>query len=155
MWESSLMKKSSVKRKLNHLYKGSFSGSSFSAWWLHCFFPTSDLIWYMCACFCQDGFQHRGCGRFDNTYYGMTSLPFLTPEEPSCACAVREVFLTSGVKAVFILPNYSSRAHLLLLTLFLVWNKAPIYSTWQGPAAQCWGPTTSYLTLTLKKILKK
>ena len=35
-------------------------------------------------------------GRFDNTYYGVVPPPFLTPEEPLCACALGEVSLTSG-----------------------------------------------------------
>ena len=52
-------------------------------------------------------------GRFDNTYYGKAPLPFLTLEEPSCACAVREVFLTSRVIVVIILsiPTELSFCH--------------------------------------------
>ena len=58
----------------------------------------------------------EACGRFDSIYYGATPPPSLTPEEPSCTCAVREIFLTSGV---VILSLYCSRAQLLPLTFSL------------------------------------
>ena len=50
----------------------------------------------------------EACGRFDNTYYGVAPPPFLTPEEPSCACATGEVSLTSGVIDVAVLSLYSA-----------------------------------------------
>ena len=52
----------------------------------------------MCASFCQEGFQHRGLWGGWHTYYGMVPPPFLTPEEPFCACVVREASLTSRMR---------------------------------------------------------
>ena len=47
-------------------------------------------------------------GRFDSTYYWITPPPFLTPKEPSCASAVGEVSLPSGVIDVVILSLCSA-----------------------------------------------
>ena len=35
----------------------------------------------------------EACGGYVHTYYEVATPPFLTPKEPSCACADREVFL--------------------------------------------------------------
>ena len=58
----------------------------------------------------------EACGSFGITYCGGGTPSFLTPEEPFCACVVREVSLISGM---VILSLYSSRAQLLTLTLAL------------------------------------
>ena len=83
-------------------------------------FPTSVLSQgpplYLCTSFCQDRFQCRGLWELHSTYYEAVSLPFLTSEKSSYACAVGEGSLTSGVIDVVILSFYSSRDQLLPLS---------------------------------------
>ena len=66
---------------------------------------------------------------------GQWPPPFWTLKEPFCACAFREVSLTSSV--IEVQSFYSSKAHLLPLTFSLKCQRkwASIYSAWQTPEA--------------------
>ena len=82
-----------------------------------------------------------------STYYGVVPPPFLTPKEPSCTCADREVL------------DFRSR-HLICTLLELsfchlhcpwsVWLKTnfEFYSIWQIPGAQPSVPSISNLMFT-------
>ena len=117
------MRRSAVRRRLNHLYKAVLPGLCLPLTNYLTSFPTSDLPedppQYAWATFCQDGFQCRRLWEVWQHLLWGGAPPFLTPEEPFCTCAVWEVSLASGVIDVVLLSLHSSRAQLLPLTLSL------------------------------------
>ena len=61
-----------------------------------------------------------------NTYYGVVTPPFLTPKEPSCACADREVSLDLRSGHLISLLQQSSALPLALSLECLGENKASV-----------------------------
>ena len=62
------------------------------------------------------------CRGFVHTCYGVVPPPFLTPKEPSCTCADREVFLDFRSGPLFSLLQQSSASATSFL-LGLAWRK--------------------------------
>ena len=88
VWTSSLVRRSTVKRRLSHLYRAVLPGLCLPlANYLVSFF-TPDLPYnppqHICIALFQEGFQPRGLRGPLHYLLWDGAPPFLTPEEPSC-----------------------------------------------------------------------
>ena len=111
-------RESCPRGSLNHLY-GAFLLGFLWPIILLCLALSPYLVYLrvlLCvrASLSQDAFYQRGLWQVDITYYGVAPPPFLTLEEPFCACVVWKVSLPSRMRNMWSFTSYLGRAQLLL-----------------------------------------
>ena len=144
-----LMRRSTVKRRINHLHRAVLQGLCLPLANYLVSFPhptcTRILLHFQTYLFTKMDSSAEAYGGLDITYYGALPPPFWPPR--GLPAHVKSGTSSLAFQMV-ILSLYFSRAQLLPLALSLEClgrTKLQFYCTWQTPAVQPRGPSISYL----------
>ena len=110
--------------------------------------PGSESDWFisgssqMCAALIAKMDSHEEAyGQGDSTHYEVVPCPFFTSKEPSCSCAVREVFMTLRIRTMWSFNSYWDRGSALLPPALLEY-----LSMGEKPQLLSWGSFISCLS---------